>query len=499
MAINKKVSDSLGLFDEIFGKGFGEENDWCLRAEKRGFRNVIAPNLFVYHKHGTSFTNEDKKNLQKRNLEKLTKRYPNYNEAVQEFIQKDDLKPLRDILSIIIDSKTKGKKKLVLNVDHNLGGGSYVVSSELCKNLGKTHLVIHLKFDVKNRETIFSYFGFVKKEFTFRNIDPHLLLEKIFSFFDIDYVIINQLVTWNLFKIFEIIKRSRLKYLVYLHDYFFICPNWNLIDFKGKFCGIPDMSECQKCLDSSTTRYNDFKFFYPTENFRIDEWRKRNFEFLKGADELIAPSESCKQLFLKSYPQLKIKTMGHFIPLERLNSHRNRNFNLRENLTIGIIGAIGHLKGLEIIKETINHQEFKKLNVKIVLIGYTNENISSPSKDKFFIHGKYENKDLPKLLDKYKVDLVFIPSITPETFSFSAAEAQILGYPVMCFDIGAPAERIKKYESGIILKKMNSNEVILKVKEILSNPEVLIEFSKNTKKEKIFTIDDHLNHMQSKL
>jgi len=32
MGVNKNVVDTIGMFDEIFGKGYGEENDWCQRA-----------------------------------------------------------------------------------------------------------------------------------------------------------------------------------------------------------------------------------------------------------------------------------------------------------------------------------------------------------------------------------------------------------------------------------------------------------------------------------
>ena len=59
MALNRNVLKKIGFLDEqTFGKGYGEENDWCMRAYKAGYKNVLIPNLFVYHKHGMSF-NED--------------------------------------------------------------------------------------------------------------------------------------------------------------------------------------------------------------------------------------------------------------------------------------------------------------------------------------------------------------------------------------------------------------------------------------------------------
>ena len=63
MAINKKTLKEIGDFDEIFESGYGEENDWCQRAINNGFINVIASNLFVWHKHGGSFDSKTKKQL----------------------------------------------------------------------------------------------------------------------------------------------------------------------------------------------------------------------------------------------------------------------------------------------------------------------------------------------------------------------------------------------------------------------------------------------------
>ena len=58
-------------------------------------------------------------------------------------------------------------------------------------------------------------------------------------------------------------------------------------------------------------------------------------------------------------------------------------------------------------------------------------------------------------MEKNNVDIVFIPSIWPETFSYTTSEAMMMGLPVACFDMGAPAERVKKYEKGLIIEKID--------------------------------------------
>jgi GT2 family glycosyltransferase len=53
MYARRACLDEIGLFDlEKFGSGYGEENDLCRRALSAGWRNILAPNIFVRHYGG---------------------------------------------------------------------------------------------------------------------------------------------------------------------------------------------------------------------------------------------------------------------------------------------------------------------------------------------------------------------------------------------------------------------------------------------------------------
>ncbi|MGU7808089.1 glycosyltransferase family 2 protein, partial [Escherichia coli] len=59
MYIRRDCLNQVGYFDEeTFGRGYGEENDWCQRAAKAGWPNFHQLNVFVYHKGGVSFAGE---------------------------------------------------------------------------------------------------------------------------------------------------------------------------------------------------------------------------------------------------------------------------------------------------------------------------------------------------------------------------------------------------------------------------------------------------------
>ncbi len=96
MAHNRAAIDRIGWYDrEAFGKGYGEENDWCLRARRAGFRNVLVPNLFVYHKHGGIYQ-EEKLALSRKSLKIVQERYPEYESEVAAFFSADPIGAVRE-------------------------------------------------------------------------------------------------------------------------------------------------------------------------------------------------------------------------------------------------------------------------------------------------------------------------------------------------------------------------------------------------------------------
>ena len=49
MALSTNAIKRVGLMDPVFGRGYSEEVDWCLRSHIEGFTSALAPACFVYH------------------------------------------------------------------------------------------------------------------------------------------------------------------------------------------------------------------------------------------------------------------------------------------------------------------------------------------------------------------------------------------------------------------------------------------------------------------
>ena len=95
MFIRRDCLAAIGAFDaERFGRGYGEENDFCMRAGKAGWRNILAADVFVYHEGSVSFS-EERFDLMKAAGPALIAIHPEYPLKVHEFIEADEASALR--------------------------------------------------------------------------------------------------------------------------------------------------------------------------------------------------------------------------------------------------------------------------------------------------------------------------------------------------------------------------------------------------------------------
>lgn len=115
MLIRRTLIKNFGLFDEIYGLGYSEENDFCLRINKYGYSSVMANRAYVAHLETKSFTNEQKSALQSTNEIIMKRRYPYYDEFVQKYFQ-SYIDPVDRFADVIAGKR--GPVKVLINLHH---------------------------------------------------------------------------------------------------------------------------------------------------------------------------------------------------------------------------------------------------------------------------------------------------------------------------------------------------------------------------------------------
>jgi glycosyltransferase involved in cell wall biosynthesis len=227
------------------------------------------------------------------------------------------------------------------------------------------------------------------------------------------------------------------KLIVTTHDYLCACPSFVLLDADGKFCGIPEISQCDACL-----RRHEASFVALSPPTKMGAWRALWGRCLAAADEVRCFSEASRTLLLRAYPRLepaKATVVPHTMDF---TPTRRPRVDPTAPLVVGVIGEISPQKGAHVIEEIIDRIERDSLDVRVVVIGVLHSRRKSP---RLRVTGAYQRDELAGLIESNAVNVLLFPSVWPETFSYVVGEAMALGMPIVAFDLGAPAERLRSY------------------------------------------------------
>ena len=447
MAMSRKAIEKIGFLDEIFEKGYGEENDWCQRAILKGFYNTVAGNLFVWHKHGGSFSSKDKQFLISQNSKIINNRYKDYSKKVISDFYNSVYLSLRFVL-IAKYLKLKYKKTIVV-FDHSWGGGTETYTLNEVEKRRKDDFIIRVQCVGSYAYLITLYDEEKCYKIRYTN-DKDLFC--FVSFINPQEVIINNLAGYDTISfIGEIIKtiesNNSLKCIYKMHDLQCVCPSINMIAANGYYCNNNGIREnCSFCknqnnfpiLCASIQQYQQiYKLLIENYIDRIDVFSQSTFNIVKSWFNIADG---------------KIRLIPHTV-----NPIRKVIIDKHDRINIGIIGNIGISKGINVLKaiDSLLAREPSRYNVKLYVIGNTCESLNNIN-----VLGSYELDKLPNILEQLKIDVILFPSVWPETFSYVVSEVIMMDLPICCFPLGAQAEKVEKYEKGFIIDSQEPTEIL---------------------------------------
>ena len=226
---------------------------------------------------------------------------------------------------------------------------------------------------------------------------------------------------------------SGIRVIVSLHDFSLFCARPHLIEEPtGRFCFYSeDFDRCDRCLHRT---------WDVPPNAQRDR-RALAREILVAATGVIVPSQFLldrhRQLF--SLPELVAEVVEPGVPARAIHADGAR-------LAIAFAGSLKRHKGAHLLPELARLLG----SVEIHVFGGGDEDLLRAIRriPNITVHGYYRGDTLPSLLARFGIGLVMLPSIWPETYSLVLSEAWIAGAAVAAFDLGAPAERIRRHGGG---------------------------------------------------
>ena len=110
MGMSRRALSALGGFDKNFGLGYGEETDFCLRADAIGMKNVLASDVFVAHHRGKSFGATWQEKSRKGTL-KVLARHPNYvSGKLESYLQQGEARAVALAALVRLAEELSGEK-----------------------------------------------------------------------------------------------------------------------------------------------------------------------------------------------------------------------------------------------------------------------------------------------------------------------------------------------------------------------------------------------------
>ncbi|HEY7576750.1 MAG TPA: glycosyltransferase [Acetobacteraceae bacterium] len=438
--LRRACIDEVGrLRADIFAQGYGEENDFCLRARRLGWRNVAAPGVFVAHLGGRSF-GAAAQYLRARNAALLERLHPGYETLIETHVRADPLAPARRRLDLARwrDGRRRGGRAMIL-VTHAEGGG---VERQI-EAAGARHRASGLR-PVVLRPARHNDGGGVAvgdgfPDLRYRLPDELRALRRLLAAEHPVGIELHHLAGHHP-ALIELITALGVPYEVHVHDYAWLCGRVALVGAAGRYCGEPDVAQCEACVASAGSLIG--------EPISVAALRQRSAGLLATARRVVVPSNDAAARIRRHFPTVRpvVHTheddaaVGDPAPAAAVNRCR-----------VCVIGAIGVHKGFQVLLDCARDAAERELPLEFVVVGHTIDDRALLATGRVFVTGPYAAGEAVALIKAQGATLALLPSIFPETWCLTLSEAWRAGLRVVAFDIGSQAERIRRTGRGFLL------------------------------------------------
>ena len=204
-------------------------------------------------------------------------------------------------------------------------------------------------------------------------------------------------------------------------------------------------------------------------------------ETLTLCQHIIAPLHFVKAQYVDfGIPEDQIHVIPPGVEIEAWAGFQPAPRPRGDTLRLGYIGGLLHHKGVDLILRAF--QQLRALNVELRLHGFELPN--SPftrtlhdlagGDPRVRFAGPYTKSELPDILNQ--LDVLLIPSVWHETFSFVTREAVLAGLPVIASRMGGIPEAIDDGVNGLLLPPGDTEAWVTAMRRLVENPDLVAAF-----------------------
>ncbi|WP_017405931.1 methyltransferase domain-containing protein [Delftia tsuruhatensis] len=431
MYIRRDSLNAVGLFDtEHFGKGYGEENDFCQRAAAAGWRNLHLLDTFVLHTGGVSF-GESKSPRERAAMETLRRLHPRYEADVMAFVQADPARTARLALDVARLQAEAAQQPVVLAVLHDRAGGTVRHVRELAQFLQGKALFLMLSPAAGGVVVLRRAEEKEAFELAFRINDQMEELVQALRQLGVVHVHYQHLLGHSE-AILDLPARLGTAHDFTAHDFYTYCKNISLTGIDNRYIVPPRAGECGCCEPTDTAPYAG----------TVAQWRHRNALLLNNARHVLAPSQDTASRIAGFVPGARVQAVAHTDMPAQLPTPTARTLAATAPLKIVVLGAMSAIKGADVLEAVAIEAAKRGAPVEFHLLGYGYRSLQTQPRARLTVHGGYKEEELPALLEWLQPDLAWFPAQWPETYSYTLSACLAAGLPIVAPDIGAFPERL---------------------------------------------------------
>ena len=242
------------------------------------------------------------------------------------------------------------------------------------------------------------------------------------------------------------IGRRGLGLVLSLHDFALLCPRPDLLEQPvSTFCGYcRDLDRCHACLAQHWDVGADFQRRY----------RAAGAELLHAARAVVHPSHYLCSTYLDLVPGLDAAAHRVIAPAGPTPAAGSRPAARSVVRHVAFVGTVRVQKGALVFEDVVRMLGPRAGGgVRFSVFGGGDRQLLrrlSRLPD-VSVRGYYRAGTLPRLLRRHDVDLALLLSITPESYGLTLDECREADVPVIAFDHGAVAERVRGQGGGVLV------------------------------------------------
>ncbi|WP_141653078.1 glycosyltransferase [Phenylobacterium immobile] len=453
--VRRDALETVGLFDEdAFPVGYGEENDWSMRASYLGWRQVVDDRTIVFHRRGASF-GDRKPALLAQGRRVIETRYPEYQRLVAPLASSVPFLTakarVRSAIATAMSRAAKPAPRIMFVISSPIGGTPQTNLDLMSALQGDCDPFLLTCTDgdmVLSRLQDGVLIPVAKHALsapvavtTHRSSEYDDVIAEWLSIYAIELVHIRH-IAWHSLGLIDISKNLDIPVVTSLHDYYLVCPTVKLLDNNGIYCGGVCTSGEGYCLPSLW----DLATVPNLKHQWVHNWRRIVATSLSKVDAFVTTLADVYPVFDLAYPSL--------LDVPRYVIQHGRDFpemrpavrpegEIEGPIRVAVPGNINDAKGGKLIA-AVKALDVDNL-IEFHIIGKPGKSLSDAAVIK---HGVYLREDLPDILTNIQPHVGGIFSIWPETYCHTLTELWASGLPVVGYDIGAVGGRISESGAG---------------------------------------------------